>query len=91
MEQIGSILIDLLTIETYAFAKALSDLHIYFTNIKISDNKPKTKDPGVLVLCQVINDLYNGRGNPVPTNEFTHHLSVDRTLFVFLEFSQLFT
>ena len=32
------------------------------------------------LLCQVINDLYIGRGNPVPTNGSTHHLSIDRTL-----------
>ena len=33
-----------------------------------------------LLLCQVINDLYIGRGNPVPTNGSTHHLSIDRTI-----------
>ena len=33
-----------------------------------------------IVLCQVINDWYIGRGNPAPTNGFTHHLSVDRTI-----------
>ena len=33
-----------------------------------------------LLLCQVINDGYIGRGNPAPTNTSTHHLSVDRAL-----------
>ena len=33
-----------------------------------------------LVLCQVINDGYIGRGNPAPTNTSIRHLSVDRAL-----------
>ncbi len=33
-----------------------------------------------VVLCQVINDLYIGQGNPVPTNGSTHHLSIDKTV-----------
>ncbi len=32
------------------------------------------------MLCQAINDLYIGQGNPAPTNGVIHHLSVDRTL-----------
>ena len=34
----------------------------------------------ILVLCQVINDGYIGRGNPAPTNTSIRHLSVDRAL-----------
>ena len=34
------------------------------------------------MLCQVINDLYIGWGNPAPTNGVIHHLSVDRTLIM---------
>ena len=33
-----------------------------------------------VVLCQVINDLYIGRGNIAPTNRSTHHLGVDSTV-----------
>ena len=33
-----------------------------------------------LVPCQVINDLYLGQGNPVPTNGSAHYLSVDKAL-----------
>ena len=33
-----------------------------------------------IVLCQAINDLHFGQGNPAPTNSSTHHLNVDKTI-----------
>ena len=50
-----------------------------FTTILLSATT-RYRDISRLVLCQVINDGYIGRGNPAPTNISIRHLSVDRAL-----------